>query len=170
MPNDRAEITFLKDKEWSKIDGELCLVSEFTPLGGSAVSNGKIISPNTSMPYASITFECKKMPEKITGFVTHKIDFANLWEAFEERGINKEKEEVLMYWTMKHYNNKVAKGISASLFSLFGATNLPKIIVMICPKGTYKSVESFNLMSDKEVKVFVYGLMSIKFWVPEVIK
>jgi hypothetical protein len=43
-----------------------------------------------------------------------------------------------------------------------------------CPQGTYKSFEfrpdGFRLLPDYDVLVCVYGLMSIKWWLPDVIE
>jgi len=165
------EIILRKDKEWSLIEGELCLVTDFTPLMGGAVKNGVVTSPITSTPYASTTIKCKKVPQKVTGFITHKMDFAHLWAAFRERGVNEEKEEVLIYWSTKHYKYKIYQALSTFMLALMGATPMPKIIVMICPKGTFENCpDGFPLLPGKEVRVFVYGLMSIKWWVPVVMK
>lgn len=167
-----SEIILRKDKEWSLIDGELCLITDFTPLSGSTVKNGIAISPDTSKPYASVSIECKKVSKKITGFITHKLDFANIWAAFteREREINEKKEEVLIYWTTKRYKYNLLKVISKFLLAIIGATPFPKVIVMICPKGTYKSCNDFKLLPDKETRVFVYGLMPIKYQIPDIIK
>lgn len=171
--NNQSEIILLKDKEWSLIDGELCLITNFTPFMGSAVKDGVVISPDTSTPYASVEVKCKKA-KKITGFITHKIDFSNLWAAFKERGFDKEKEEILIYWTAKRYKYKFYQAISNFLLAILGGTPMPKLIVMICPKDTYKSCESypdgFRLSADEKILVFVHGLMSIKWWVPDVMK
>ncbi len=98
-----------KDSECSVIDGEPCRVIDFTPL--ASVENGRVVAPNITDPYASVTWECKKMPSATKGFVTHKMDFANLWAAFKERGIS-DNEEVIIIWTAKHYKYKFLKFLS----------------------------------------------------------
>ena len=90
--NKHSEASFLKDSQWCTIDGELCRVIDFVPLG--SIKDGKVLALKKWTPYASVTIECKKFPEKITGFVCHKMDFLHLWSAFKERGI-KQNEEVL---------------------------------------------------------------------------
>jgi len=169
----QPKISLRKDKEWKLIDSELCLVTNFTPLMGSTVEKGIVISPVTSTPYASVEIKCRKL-ENITAYITHKIDFMHLWAAFKERGIIKEQEEVLIYWTTKHYKYRILKAISKFMLTILGSTPFPKLIVMICPKGTYKSFEfrpdGFRLLPDYKVMVFVYGLMSIKWWLPDVIE
>jgi len=48
---------------------------------------------------------------------------------------------------------------------------MPKVIVMVCKKGTYESLpEGWSLQPHHEVMVFVYGLEAIEWKVPEVIK
>ena len=182
-----TEIILRKDKEWSLIDSELCLVTNFSPLMGSTVKDGVVISPGVNTPYASVTIKCKKIKEEITGFITHKIDFMNLWHVFKEIGLNEEKEEVLIYWTTKHYNNKIAKIISAFCLTLLGGTPLPKIFVMLFSKGTYErsisridagdgSVSRFGAGNDcklplkENAQVFIYGAVPINCWTPDIMK
>lgn len=116
----------LQDNDWKIIDGELCRVIKFTPL--ATVQEGKVKTIDNSTPYASIILECKSLSKETTGFITHEIDFANLWKAFKERGVSK-KEEVLVIWTKRMYKSKISSFISSFL---------PKLWVMICPKGGYE--------------------------------
>jgi len=171
---EQSEVTLLKDRAWGLVDGELCLISDFSPMMESAVKDGEVISPERNLPYASVTLECKKRKGKIKGFITHKIDFANLWAAFRERGINEGKEEVLIYWSAKHYKYKWYQAISNFFLSVSGSTPFPKLVVMVCPKGKYGTQESWTdrlgLSPKDEIMVYVYGLLSIKWWKPEVIE
>lgn len=181
-----SEIILLKDKEWSLIDSKLCLVTDFQPLMGSCVKDGIVISPVTSMPYATLSIVAKGVDEKINGFVTHKIDFANFWEAFRDRKIF-DDEEILMYWTTKNYRNIIVKFISWIMLSLMGASPLPKIILMICPKGMYNKLPNdyqldpkknrvlYNKRHDdnkispkNQLRVSIYSLMCKKCWIPDV--
>mgnify|MGYP001558243702 FL=1 len=162
--SNKNETTLLKDKHWGGLDGVLCRVTNFTPLLGTQVKNGKAISTNKSAPYASVIIECTKLSKdlEVTGYITHEMDFTNLWSAFKERGINDSTEEVLVYWTKKHYSN---------IFSKFLSSSMPKLIVMICPKGTYESCpDGFEWAENERSMVLVHGLGSIKWWKPDVIK
>lgn len=151
----------VKNSQWSAIDGELCLITNFHPMLGSKVENGVVFSVDKTIPYASVSLTCRRATETITGFITHKLDFQNLWAVFEERGLG-DREEALMYWTQTHYTNFVARLLSASM---------PKVIVMVCKKGTYESVpEGFPLQDGDEVMVCVYGLDAIEWRVPDVIR
>lgn len=162
--NKQSEVILCKDEEWALIDGELCLVTNFEPMGGSVVEEKVVISPDTSIPYASIEIECESY-KNAKGFITHKIDFSHLWNAFNERGVNKEKEEVLIYWTTKRYKYEL---------DTLGSTIMPKLIVMICPKGTYKyskvSPVGARLLSSHEILLHLHVLSAIEWWVPDVIK
>lgn len=159
--NKQSEIIFQKDREWNLIDGELCLVTDFYPIKDASVINGAIACYAPTNPYAVVKLECIKVQNEIKGIINHKMDFINLWAAFKESGINTEKHEVLIYWSRKRYKNKILKVFSSIL---------PKMVVMICPKGTYKSCsDGFPLLQEeKRILVFVYGLMAKKWWVPDV--
>lgn len=134
---DSSKTQLLTDKQWSVIDGEVCRATDF---------DDTISHLNKSMPYVSITIECVKLPNKAKGFITHKIDFLNLQKAFNDplikEGLDKQYTEVIFTWTKKHYKNKV--------YSLFSHT-MPKLIVMICPKG------AFELMTDQNYKPELQG-------------
>src|SRR6266700_2228755 len=62
------------------------------------VDDGRVIAPTKTEPYASIVVECDALPQKATGFITHRIDFLHLWRAFNERGV-RDDEEVIVVWT-----------------------------------------------------------------------
>lgn len=142
-----TEIKLLKDSEWSKIDGEICRVINFTPL--ASVKNDKILRVDI-MPYASLELECKKTQQKIIGFINYKEDFKHLWLAFKERGI-KHNEEVLIIWSRNHYTFKWLK-----FFSFL----LPKLRVMICPN------EAYELITDPEYKTELTGEARAKSSLP----
>lgn len=127
------EIALRKDGEWGVVDGEPCRVIDFTPW--AKVENGKVIVLGKTEPYASVTLECKKLPQNAKGFITHKIDFRHLWAAFKERGV-KQNEEVIIFWSKKHLKSY------AKILSVF----MPKLWVMVCPKG------AFELMTDQNFR------------------
>lgn len=173
--NSTSEITLLKDKEWSIIESELCLVADFLPLAGCTVKDGTVISPSTIVPYASVNVTCKKIQKKITGFICHKIDFLHLWSAFKERGIDEQEEEVLIYWTTKHYKDITSKLFSGFMKNLLGAIPLPKLVVMISQKDIYKTrTNSFKWPLEKDAIDFAIVLSSgtkkPNYWIPEVMK
>lgn len=135
------EIVFLKDKDWSVIDAELCRVKGFTPLLAS-VENGEVRAFDRTTPYASIDFECERLPHDATGFIAHRLDFLHLWEAFNERGVA-DNEEALFFWTKKNLRR------SARLMSKF----MPKMWVLIYPRGAYELFVDPNSkpeLSDRE--------------------
>lgn len=145
-----------KDSEWGVIDGEPCRVTNFTPLAGM-VRDGKVIATDKTTPYASIAFECKKIPNTIRGFITHKMDFANLWSVFKERGV-KQDEEVIIFWSKKNYKVKIL-----NLLPVFW----PKLHIILCPKGAWEATDSsWNL----ELNKFRWDEIKIAEWKPEMMK
>ena len=151
----QSEVTFLKDNQWSLIDGEFCRVIAFTPLG--LIKDGKVLSLNKTTPYASITLECRKLPEKITGFICNKMDFIHLWSAFKERGV-KQDEEVLIFWSKKHYKK---------LYKIFSAF-LPRLWVMICPKGAFELETNPGYRPELKGEARWNASKPITDWKPEV--
>jgi len=153
----KSEISLIKDSEWSVIDGEPCKVLEFTPM--ASVKSGKVTAINSATPYASITIECKKIPEKITGFITHRVDFLHLWVAFKERTI-KENEEVIIFWSKKHYKVRLLK--------FFG--HWPKLWVMVCQKGAYEIMTNPNYKPEIQGEARYNAEKPIMEWKPEIMK
>lgn len=137
--NNKNEEILLTNKQWGKIESQICRIVEFTPT--ASFENNKITTANPTSPYASISFECDNEPETLKGFITHKEDFKALWNIFKERTINND-EEVLFTWSNKHYKN-----IFYSLLSNF----LPKLWIMICKKS------SFEIHTNKNYKLKWYS-------------
>jgi len=160
MEHKESETVLWKDSEWSQIDGELCRVTQFGTLGSFIGVNGKVHAGVRAMPYASLTLECEKLGMNVTGYVTHKMDFQHLWAAFKERKV-KEDEEVIIIWTKKHYRWKLTR---------FLTPFMPKLWIMVCPKGAYE------LMVDSNYKPELSGLARwsetrpIVQWKPEVME
>lgn len=155
---DDSGITFLRDSQWSAIDGEACRVISFCPLL-SSIKGGKVLAPKT-IPYASVTLECKKIPKKITGFISHKMDFLHLWLAFKERTI-KPEEEVIILWSIKHYKNKLYKILSFMM---------PRLWVMVCPKGAFELMVDHSYKPELSGEVRWNAQKPIIDWKPEVMK
>ena len=154
---EQSGITLLKDSQWCLVDGEICRVLDFIPMG--LIKNGKIMSLNRSTPYASIHLECKKLSDKITAFITHKMDFTHLWMAFKERTIQ-QNEEVLIIWSKKHYKSY------AKLFSTF----MPRIWVMVCPKGAFELYTDPSYRPELQGEARWNAQKPIADWKPEVMK
>lgn len=160
LPDDntkeKAETTLFKDREWSLVDGEICRVLNFIPV--AEIKNGKVSSLSSTTPYASIHFECRKLPQIATGYITHKTDFTHLWKVFKERTVRQD-QEVLFFWSKKHYRSY------AKLFSVF----LPRMRVMVCRKGAYQLHDpSFNPELNGEARF--KAMAPIVDWKPEVME
>ena len=139
MPNMNKDYPILgKDITWDTIDGDVLLAVEFNPY---AKVDGKTITSIPNYPYATLTVECTKIPQQATLYVTHKLDFQNLWNAYKVRGIQ-DSEEVLVFWTKKHYKSGLSK---------FFSSIMPKLWIRVCKKGAYK------LMTDKNYKPEITG-------------
>ena len=159
MEHSESEIILLKDKDWSRIDSEPCRVNHFSPLVSRVDADGKVHSMDISTPYASIDIECRKLGKNIRGYITHKIDFQNLWVAFKDRKL-KEDEEVIIFWTKKNYKRGV------KFFSSF----MPKLCVMVCPKGAYELIVDQNYKSELTGLERWNAMKSIVEWKPDVME
>jgi hypothetical protein len=84
----------LRDEDWRPLDGEICRVRAFTPLAGR-VEGTKVKSFTRGLPYASIEIESPALPEATTGYITNKLDFQHLWQAFNIRGVGDEEEVIV---------------------------------------------------------------------------
>ena len=152
------EITLLKDREWAVIDGEPCRVINFTPM--ASISSRKVVTPPGMLPYAAVTFECKKLARPVTGFITHKIDFMHLWAAFKERTV-KENEEVLISWSKKYYKLKLLKYVPGFWF-------WPKLWVMTCQKGDFELITDRGYKPELQGEARYNAEKPIIEWKPEV--
>ena len=110
----------LTDNQWAAIEGRLCLVTNFDPW--AKPENGRIRAFfGWATPYACVQLKCENSTQDITGFISHKTEFAMLWAAFNKRtevpgtwleawspeeynpdGLG-ENEEVWLLWTRKNY-------------------------------------------------------------------
>lgn len=185
---DDSEVVLLTDKEWSAIDGEICRVTDFSP--AALVVEGKVVAPKTAMPYAGVTLECPKIAQPATGFITHKVDFAMLWAAFNERtpveGTRADVtyapesgnpdfvensrlarhgvasgEEVWLVWTRKHYK----KGVG-----LVPSVILPKLIVMVYPTGAYELATNPDFRPELGGEARWLARRPLVKWTPEIME
>jgi hypothetical protein len=152
-----SEAVFMKFKNWKAIEGELCHVKSIQPMGG-VVKDGVVVEMRKTVPFASITFECKKIDKPIIGYIDSKIDFLSLWQAFEEKGENNDVE-VLMSWSIKHYRGWVYR-----MFPVF----FPKMLVLIASKGTYGG--SWKWEDSTDSLVLIHSLLPSKVWLPFAMK
>jgi hypothetical protein len=149
------ETILKKDSDWSAIEGDACKITNFSP--SVSVQNGKVLTSNSTEPYASIIFECTKIPGTIKGFIFHKLDFQHLWEATKERGIS-DNEELIIF-----YNKKYLKTY-AKLFSAF----MPRFWITICPKGAFELMKNPNYRPDLQGEARFLAKAPIVDWKPNV--
>lgn len=141
------------DRDWAKIDGQLCRVSEFSPLG-AIIRDGQFVAIDKSIPFAVVKLECPVLADGAEGYVWHRVDFEHLWKAFQGRGIAPD-EEVLIIWTRKQYRS------FAGLFSAF----LPKLWVMVWKGGSYEHETDPRLKSQRRP---YQEMVPLTDWKPEV--
>jgi hypothetical protein len=172
------EKTFLKDSDWASIDGQLCLVTAFTPM--AKVENGSVVAMSAGTPYASVRLRCERSADDITGFISHKTDFAMLWAAFKQRtavpgtrvevhspealnpsGLG-EDEEVWLVWTRQYYRG------AARLFGSF----LPRLVVMVSRKDAFEIVLDRKGRIRPELKGEARAMATLPLvtWTPEVMR
>ncbi|MCI0707166.1 MAG: hypothetical protein L0Y80_06770 [Ignavibacteriae bacterium] len=151
------KIALLKDSDWSVTEGEVCRVIDFVPQG--FVKDGNIKALDASTPYATVALECRKFPDRITGFITHKVDFIHLWNAFKGRGV-KENEEVLISWYKKGLKT------FAKVFAPF----MPKLVIMICKKGSYELLNNPNFKPELRGEARYNAYKPIVEWKPKVME
>jgi hypothetical protein len=128
------ETGLLRDRDWAPLDGELCRVTSLVTLGFSR-----------RMPYGSVEVESPRLTEPVTGFVCHKLDFANLSEAFSRRD-QEPNTEVLISWTKRHHM------WWAKPFGSF----MPRMWVMLCRENAYE------LITDRTYKPELDGLERVR--------
>lgn len=145
------------DRDWSVVDSEPCRVIEFVP--AASINNGEVVAINKNVPHASVMLECKKLPQQNKGFITHKIDFENLWAAFKERGVSKDEEAIIFY--SKNHLKSYAK-----ILSYF----MPKLWVMVCKKGAFELMTNPKWKPELKGKERWNAEKPIVEWKPEVMK
>ena len=169
------ERTFITDRDWTSIDGQLCIVTAFVPI--AKMENGKIIAISHTTPYGSVHLKCENSPDDIIGFITHKTDFAMLWAAFNQRtdvagtrfeilspelnssGLG-ENEEVWLVWTQSKYRT------GARLFRRL----LPRLIVMVSRKGAFELVlaRTRRIRPDLQGEARATATLPLATWTPKV--
>jgi len=172
------EKTFLKENDWASIDGQMCLVTSFTPK--AKVENGAVVAMSAGTPYASVLLRCERFADNITGFISHKTDFAMLWAAFKQRtavpgtrvemltpeelnptGLE-EDEEVWLVWTRENYR---------PLVRLF-RRSLPRLIVSVSLKGAFELALDRTGQIRPELKGEARAMATIPLvtWTPKVMR
>jgi hypothetical protein len=76
------------DKPWEPFDGKFCRISSFS--AWASVKDGKVIASNKAMPYDTfdiLGIGSEELPEPLTAYIRHSMDFDHLWQVFEVRGV-----------------------------------------------------------------------------------
>lgn len=156
--NDSSSSGLLRDAHWRGLDGALLRLSSFTPMLGATVRSGEVTTTNRSAPYASVKIECSRLSAgtDVIGFITHKLDFLHLWQAFAEDRVTLGHQEVLAYWTKRHYSSFVTRLLAFAM---------PRLMIMTCAKGTFEACDNgLDWPAREQAMVLVIGLESHKWW------
>jgi hypothetical protein len=153
-----VETALIRDSDWELLEGEPCRVLEFTPLAGRM--EGTKVKSSTMGAYASIELESPVLAEPTTGFITHKLDFQHLWDAFDVRGVG-DDEEVIVFWNKSNLKRAV---------KLLPRSMMPGLVVWVCPRNAYE------LMTDETFRPELHGVARyhaekpIVEWKPDVME
>jgi len=153
-----VERGLLRDEDWRPLDGEICRVIDFNPLAGR-VEETEVKSWAKGVPYAAIEIESPALVEPTTGFITHKLDFQHLWQAFNVRGVA-DNEEVIVIW-----NKSALRGVSRWL-----SRGMPGLVVWICPKNAYELATDPTFRPELGAGERFDAASPIVKWVPEVLR
>ena len=125
-----------KDIPWKAIEGSFCKVIRFTPF--ATVEAGKIKGVPLNKPYAMLTVEIPApsyvSATKARFFVSNKVDFRNLWEVFQQRGVSAEEEVLVGYEPF--FGNRLLRFILSA--------GMPRLHIFIFPEGWLRRSLSEN--------------------------
>ena len=129
-----------RDIPWKAIEGAMCKITHFTPL--AIIEAGKIKAQSRAMPYALLSVESPELPpelpKELSMPVSNKVDFLNLWEVFQQRGVNADEEVLVAH--VSFYHNWLLK----LLLSPF----MPWLHIYIFPKGHLEEACDPNFHSN----------------------
>ncbi len=148
MQNPAVENGLLRDSDWAPLDGWFCRVTTLRPFPTSK-----------GYPYASVQVEAPPLTEPVTGFVTHKLDFEHLSEAFSRSEIEPDTE-VQIVWTKKRYKRGV---------KLF-ARIMPRMEVRLCRKNAYELMYDETYEPELRGAERVRAHLPIAEWIPDVME
>jgi hypothetical protein len=99
---------------------------------------------------------------EIRGFISHKLDFQNLWSAFYDSALDPAHEEVVAYWSRSHYRSILARVVAYAM---------PRLIVMICRGGSFDTLSDGRPWPGEESgMVMIHALESRKWWKPDIVR
>lgn len=155
----------LTDRQWAPLDGKTCRVLSFTPCG--QVKGGTVIAASRTMPYAFLRIKSLDTDAEHDCGIVHKIDFAMLWAAYNDRGDvpavtvehlrahadeSRDLQEVWITWSKRDYKR---------FHGLFAAV-LPRLTVMVVSK------EAYRLLADQHYRPELDGLARAEFILPRI--
>jgi hypothetical protein len=110
-------------------------------------------------PYATIELESRLLTEPVRGFITHKLDFLHLWQAFEVRGVA-DDEEVIVIW------NKSELKAGFRWFS----RAMPGLRVWLCRQHSYELMNDPSFRPELSALERFKAAEVIEKWEPEALR
>jgi hypothetical protein len=163
-----------KDISWEQLATSnmsgLLLATEFARF--ATVRAGEVKSPSVSLPYGTLSVRCLEMKSEFSLYVTHKLDFLNLWDAYELCGskalqslmstkVRRLRTLVQENWgqTPDVYSRlwdtqgaevivgkftDESRGLRKSIVAKILGGMMPQLFVMVCPRGYAERAVSEN--------------------------
>lgn len=158
-----SQVGLRSDKQWSQLEGHLCRITGFMPVMRSEIKNGEVVGGDRQFPYAGFSIESRRIPKglEVMGFCTHKLDFENLWDVFNSGYLDTDTEEVLMFWSRKHYNSTAFKLLS---------TMSPKMVIMVCKKGTFATANNHTWPKGEKLSTMLERYNPHMVWAPDAMR
>jgi hypothetical protein len=141
-----------KDISWKEMSDSFLRIIKFTPL--ATVGGGEVQGAVSHLPYAIVEVECIELDQRFVILVTHKIDFLNLWKAYNQRGISEEEEVIVGDFASKR----------TGFIRVFGAF-LPRLFVWICRKGHLERLVNDN-WGDLYGEALAMAMLPLEMWEP----
>ena|SRR5438876_1004260 len=132
---------------WKHVREKLCRTVSFTPF--AKVKDGKVLMSNRTLPYGFLTVECEGLSGEAEIWVTHRIDFLHLWQAFNQRDETKGEEVIVIPLPRK-------LRIFSNVF--------PKLRVWLCPRGAFNKMLHRELQEKKGMQGYVEEIAPIAEW------
>ena len=148
-----------RDIPWKAIEGAMCKITHFTLL--ATIEAGKIKALSKMMPYALLSVESPEFPPELPKEaslpVSNKVDFLNLWEVFQRRGVSPDEEILVAH--VPFYQNWLLKLLLSSF--------MPWLHIYIFPKGHLEEACDPNFRPNNVQEWFrPIAVFHPKYWRP----
>jgi len=144
-----------KEVSWEAIKGTFCKVTDFVPL--ATLKGGRITNNTGLAPCCVLTVESAQLPRETLMPVLHREDFRNLWELFQQRGVNAEEEVIISYMPVSQ------RGVLR-----FVRASKPSFHIFVFPKGQLEKIYDAGFRPNaSELLAWLEGNKPIAQWHPK---